>query len=31
MRIANTTGRLDQSQRLEAVLNELLETMRRLV
>jgi len=30
-RIANTTGRLDHSQRLEAVLNELVEAMRRLV
>ena len=29
-RVANTTGRLDHSQRLEAVLNELLEAIRRL-
>jgi len=29
-RIANTTGRLDYSQRLESVLNELLEVMRQL-
>jgi len=29
-RIANTTGRLDHSQYLEAVLNELLDALRRL-
>jgi hypothetical protein len=30
-RIANTTGRIDLSQRLEAVLNELLQAIRRLI
>ena len=30
-RIANTTGRIDYSQRLAAVLNELTEAIRRLV
>lgn len=29
-RIANTSGRIDHSQRLEAVLNELVEAVRRL-
>lgn len=29
-RVANTTGRLDHKVRLEGVLNELLEVMRRL-
>jgi len=29
-RIANTAGRLDQSQHVEAVLSELIEAMRRL-
>lgn len=29
-RLANTTGRLDHSQHLEAVLNELLDAIRRL-
>jgi hypothetical protein len=30
-RIANTTGRIDYSQRLAAILNELTEAIRRLV
>jgi hypothetical protein len=30
-RIANTTGRVDHTRRLEAVINELLEAIRRLV
>jgi hypothetical protein len=30
-RIANTTGRIDHTRRLEAVINELLEAIRRLV
>ena len=29
-RVANTTGRLDHSQHLEAILSELLEVMKRL-
>ena len=30
-RVANSTGRLDHSQRLQKVLNELTEAIRRLV